>query len=175
MNRCLGYISFFVVAMCYGSFGLFVRSLQFHFGTFQQIFVRSLGAFFVSLLLGYFLVPKSARGLIREPRVFLFGFIFPFSIFLWTSAVTLGTVHLSVFGLYVGSLFTSPLSKRNARGVLDIVVLNPPTERGAGSAFRQMAPSSYLNQVRVVKHRLSVRSQFDSRHSQPLFYPTACF
>ncbi len=95
--------------MLYGSFGLFIRSLQEHFSTLQQVFVRCFGAFVVALILITFLVPKSERQAIFQTKVLLFGLIFPFSIFLWTNAVTMGTVNLAVFGLYVGALITSPL------------------------------------------------------------------
>ena len=44
---------------------------------------------------------------LREPRVWGFGLLFPFSVILWTLAVTHGTIRAATFGLYLGSLFAS--------------------------------------------------------------------
>lgn len=109
MNRKLGYLCFVLAAFLYGSFGLFIRFLQADFNLYQQIFIRSFSALIFTIILVGALLPPGSRKFFKDPRVLSFGLVFPFSMFLWTTAVTMGSIHMSVFGLYTGSLVASPI------------------------------------------------------------------
>jgi drug/metabolite transporter (DMT)-like permease len=104
-NRKIGFTSFLVAAVLYGTFGLLIRFLQNELTAVQQLTLRSFGAILFSLIFAF--GARSDWTALKQKRVWGFGLAFPVSVILWTLAVTYGTVRSAVFGLYFGALISS--------------------------------------------------------------------
>lgn len=102
-----GFLSLVLNGMLLGTYGIWVRLLQYSFTGYQQVIARSIIAFILAVLIALLLKTKWGYSKKYHSHLALYLFCFAMSTILFTLGVIYTSIATGVFGLYIGSILSA--------------------------------------------------------------------
>lgn len=112
MKKVFGFFSLFIAAFSFGSFGVWIRLLNYQMSIYQQVVLRNIFAFLIIILI--ILISKELRKTnwekIKKINLFLYTLIIPLSVVGFNISMINTKIAVATFAFYIGTILTGWLA-----------------------------------------------------------------
>lgn len=108
-NQTKGFIALLASGLIYGSFGIWIKLLSQELTTYQQIALRNLIGFVLTIFMILLLRQKIAFNGVKKIYIFLYSFFFPIGVIFFVFAMLQTKFVTAIFAFYASSLLASTI------------------------------------------------------------------
>ena len=108
MKKTIGFISLFISAITFGSFGIWIRMLNKELSINQQIVIRNVFAFIIAIII--VLLTKHLKKInwkkVKKINLVLYTLLVPISVIAYNVSIINTKIVLATFAFYIGTILT---------------------------------------------------------------------